>query len=264
MVPMSAVGGTWIVDLDGVVWLAGTPIEGVVEAVDLLREAGVRVLFVTNNSAPELAELVSRLGRAGIEADPNDLVTSAQAAASMLSPGDSALALADGGAREALSARGVTLVDDGPASAVVVGWTHQFDFERLSQAARVVRAGARLIGTNEDSTHPTPDGLLPGSGALLAAVATASDTTPEVAGKPHRPIVNLITERASDLTMVVGDRPETDGALARALGVPFGLVLSGVTAPGGAEAAGADDTAPDFLALVKQQLDAADTGSPLG
>ena len=92
---MSAVGGTWIVDLDGVVWLAGTPIEGVVEAVDLLRGAGVRILFVTNNSAPELAELVSRLERAGIEADPNDLVTSAQAAASMLSPGDSALARGD-------------------------------------------------------------------------------------------------------------------------------------------------------------------------
>jgi len=245
---------TWIVDLDGVVWLAGTPIPGCDEAVRRLRAAGVRVLFVTNNSAPTMEELLARLARVGIDAEADDLVTSAQAAAQLLEPGQRALALADGGATQALAARGVELVEGAPADAVVVGWTHNFDFARLTLAARVIRDGARLIGTNEDSTHPTPEGLLPGSGALLAAVATASDTVPEVAGKPHRPIVDLIRRRTDDTALVVGDRPSTDGALAAALDVPFALVLSGVTASADAEPPAPDFCAPDLLALVNDRL----------
>jgi len=114
-----------------------------------------------------------------------------------------------------------------------------------------VRAGARLIGTNEDPTHPTPHGLSPGCGALLAAVATAAETTPEVAGKPHLPTADAIKARATDLTMMVGDRPSTDGALATQLGIPFALVLSGVT---GANAVPTDpapyEVAPDLASLV--------------
>jgi 4-nitrophenyl phosphatase len=145
-------------------------------------------------------------------------------------PRDStALVLADDGVREALIGRGVTLVEAAPADAVVVGWTRSFTFAAIDGAARAVREGARLIGTNEDPTYPTPDGLLPGAGALLAAVATAAETTPEVAGKPHRPTVDAIEARATDLRAMVGDRPSTDGALAAQLGVPFALVLSGVT-----------------------------------
>ena len=245
---------TWIVDLDGVVWLAGTPIPGGDEAVRRLRAAQVRVLFVTNNSAPTIEELLARLERVGITAVPDDLVTSAQAAAQLLEPGQRAYALADGGATQALRERGVELVDGPPADAVVVGWTHDFNFERLTLAARLVRDGARLIGTNEDSTHPTPEGLLPGSGALLAAVATAADTVPEVAGKPHRPIVDLICGRTDATALVVGDRPSTDGALAVALGVPFALVLSGVTASADQEPPPADFCAPDLLALVSDRL----------
>jgi 4-nitrophenyl phosphatase len=245
---------TWIVDLDGVIWLAGTPIPGGDEAIRRLRAAHVRVLFVTNNSAPTIEELVVRLARAGIAAVADDIVTSAQAAAQLLAPGQRALALADGGATEALLARGVEVVDGPPADAVVVGWTHNFDFARLTLAAQVVRGGARLIGTNEDATHPTPEGLLPGAGALLAAVATAADALPEVAGKPHRPIVELIRRRTDNTTLVVGDRPSTDGALAAALGVPFALVLSGVTASADQEPPPADFCAPDLLALVTDRL----------
>jgi HAD superfamily hydrolase (TIGR01450 family) len=255
--------GTWIVDLDGVVWLAGTAIAGASEAIDRLRAADVRVLFVTNNSAPTLDELVARLARVGITAPVSDLVTSAEAAAALLAPGDRVFSLADGGATEALLARGVQLVNAAPADAVLVGWTHDFDFERLTLAAQVVRAGARLIGTNEDATHPTPEGLLPGAGALLAAVATAADAVPDVAGKPHPPIVRLIAARTDDVSLVVGDRPSTDGALAEALGVPFGLVLSGVTASAADEEPAADYCAPDLLALVTQLLATTDEGSPV-
>jgi 4-nitrophenyl phosphatase len=240
-----------VVDLDGVIWLTGEAIPGAREALTRLHRAGVRTLFATNNSAPTLAELQERLARAGITVGPDDLVTSAQAAAGMLEPGSTAVALADDGVTEALVARGVVVVEEGPADAVVVGWTHRFDFDRLAQAADVVRSGARLVGTNQDPTFPTPYGLVPGGGALLAAVANASGAEPEVAGKPHQPLVDLVRGRAPDVVVVVGDRPATDGLLARRLRVPFALVLSGVTGPDGIPPEpSADAVAADLATLV--------------
>jgi glycerol-1-phosphatase len=110
------------------------------------------------------------------------------------------------------------------------------------------------VGTNEDATYPTPEGLLPGAGALLAAVAAASDATPEVAGKPHEAMLALVAERVGHVDTVVGDRPSTDGALARALGARFALVLTGVTAAAAASSAdpAPDVVAPDLAALVPQ------------
>jgi 4-nitrophenyl phosphatase len=246
---------TWVVDLDGVVWLAEEPIAGSAGAVHRLREAGVRVVFATNNAAPTVDELCERLARAGIAAGQEDLVTSAQAAASMLEPGTSAFPCAEGGVVEALERQGVEAVDDGDVDAVVVGWTRRFDFDLMATAAALVRGGARLIGTNEDPTHPTPRGLLPGSGALLAAVATAAQTAPEVAGKPHEPMVGLLRRRAPGATLVVGDRPSTDGALARRLGLPFALVRSGVTSDGREPmVVEPDEVATDLAALVELRL----------
>ncbi len=255
-----AVGtGTWVIDLDGVIWLAGEPIDGVGAAVERLRERGVRVLFVTNNAEPTVAQLVQRLARAGIEAGAEDLVTSAHAAASLVDAAQTVLAVGGPGVDEALQARGTSVVHAGAAGAadadaVVVGLTHDFDYEVLAAAATAVRRGARLIGTNEDPTHPTPAGLLPGSGALVAAVATAAETEPELAGKPHRPMVDLVRSRAQDVTVVVGDRPATDGRLARALGVPYALVRSGVVAPGAAVPGEVDLDQPDLGALVSAVL----------
>ena len=248
-------GEAWIVDLDGVVWLAEQPIPGSAEAVEELRRSGIRVVFATNNAAPTLAELQERLSAAGISAEAGDLVTSAQAAATMLEPGTSVFPCADGGVVEALATHGMTAVEHGPADAVVVGWTRRFDFDLLAQSAALVRQGARFIGTNEDPTHPTPRGLLPGSGALLAAVATAAQATPEVAGKPHEAMVALLRQRAQGATRVVGDRPSTDGALARRLGLPFALVRSGVTSDGREPmVVQPDEEAPDLATLVKRHL----------
>jgi HAD superfamily hydrolase (TIGR01450 family) len=248
--------GTWVIDLDGVIWLTGEPIEGVDTAVEALRAAGIRTLFATNNSAPTRAELHARMQNCGITTSDEDLLTSADVAAEMLPFGSTALVLADGGVREALLARGVTIRDSGPVDAVVVGWTRGFTFDAISEAASRVREGARLIGTNEDPTHPTPHGLLPGAGALLAAVSTAAETAPEVAGKPHRPTAEAIKARASDLSMMVGDRPSTDGALAQQLGIPFALVLSGVTDASGVPKDPAPNAvAKDLAELVHQMLD---------
>jgi HAD superfamily hydrolase (TIGR01450 family) len=251
-------GGTWVVDLDGVVWLAGRPIPGVDEAVARLRAVGVRVLFATNNALPTRAELQRQLAHCGITADDADLLRSADVAAGLLQPGTTAVVLGGDGVLEALAARGVTVVPEGPADAVVVGLTRTFTYDTLTTAVTAVRNGARLIGTNEDATYPTPDGLVPGAGAILAAVTTASGVTPEVAGKPHRPTADAITALVDrkDLRVMVGDRPSTDGALAAQLGIPFGLVLSGVTKKAEIPPdAGAAATAPDLLRLVQQALD---------
>ncbi len=254
-------GGTWVLDLDGVVWITGRPIPGVDEAVALLRGAGVRVLFATNNSAPTRAELRRRLEHCGITTGDADLVSSADVAAGLLAPGSSALVVGDDGIVEALGRWGVTVVPEGPADAVVVGWTRtNFTFDAVDQAARAVRAGARLVGTNEDPTFPTSDGLVPGAGALLAAVATAAEAKPLVAGKPHRPTADAILERvggAGELRAMVGDRPATDGALAEQLGIPFALVLSGVTREGDPPAVGSlrpAITAPDLRTLVTRTV----------
>lgn len=255
-----AEGATWVVDLDGVVWLAGEPIGDVAAAVATLRDRGVRIIFATNNSRPTIAELVGRLGTIGIPAGPDDLVTSSQAAASLLGGQSTAMVLAGDGVLEALDAHGVSVHDAGPVDAVVVGWTTQFDFDSLSRVSAAVRDGARLIGTNEDPTYPTPTGTVPGAGALLAAVAAAGGTKPEIAGKPHPPTVALLRSRfdlsgASGPVLMVGDRPMTDGRLAVELGVPFALVDSGVTSAGLAVTeVPIRHRAKDFAALVEQRL----------
>lgn len=224
---------TWLLDLDGVVWLADEPIAGAAEAVAALRARGERVVFLTNNSSATVAEYLAKLDRIGVPTEAADLVTSARAAASLVEPGATALVCAGPGVVEALQARGVKTIDDGPADVVVVGWHRSFDFARLTAAYRAVAGGAVLIGTNDDPTYPTPDGALPGGGALLAAVAYATGATPVIAGKPHGPVADLVREHVPDAKCMVGDRPSTDGLLAVRIGVPFHLVLSGVTPPGG-------------------------------
>ena len=222
----------WILDLDGVLWLGDEPVPGAVEAVARLHGRGERVLFVSNNSSARVDEYLAKLQRVGVPTSEEDLVTSAQAAATIVDPGQTALVCGGPGVEEALVARGVSVVRHGRADAVVVGWHRDFDYERLTAATTAVLGGARLIGTNEDPTYPTPDGPIPGGGAILAAVATAAGAQPVVAGKPHPPMVELVRARLGaglDDSVLVGDRPSTDGVMAKALGVEFALVLSGVT-----------------------------------
>jgi 4-nitrophenyl phosphatase len=222
----------WIIDLDGVVWLADVPIPGAAEAIAALRAAGERVVFLTNNSSLTEADYLAKLERVGVPAAGDDLITSARAAAALVPSGATALVCAGAGVEEALQARDVRTVREGAADVVVVGWHRDFDFERLTAAARAVRNGAALLATNDDATYPSPDGLLPGCGAILAAVSTAAGVPATIAGKPYPPMAALVRDRLGpDLvdSVMVGDRPDTDGLMARHLGVDFALVLSGVT-----------------------------------
>jgi HAD superfamily hydrolase (TIGR01450 family) len=242
-------------DLDGVVWLAQQPIPGSVDAVARLRAAGHRVLFVTNNSSARVEVQEAALGAIGIPA-VGDVLTSARAAAQLLQPGQRALVCGGDGVVQALEARGVEVCFDGDADAVVVGFHRTFDYDGLMRAARAVRRGARLIGTNDDATYPTPDGPIPGGGAILAAVQTGSGVTAEVAGKPFEPMAALVRsivgESASREAVMVGDRPSTDGLFARTLGCRYAQVWSGVTPQStGPLALGpstAGDLVPDFAA----------------
>jgi glycerol 3-phosphatase-2 len=240
-------------DLDGVLWRGDRPIAGSADAVASLRAAGIRVAFLTNNSSRTIDVVTGQLATMGVEATSHDVLTSAQAAAHVLATelpeGARVLACAGPGVVEALTDARFQLVTAAPADAVVVGWHRDFDFDRLDHASAAVRGGARFVATNVDPTYPGPDHLLPGAGAIVAAVATASGTSPLVAGKPEAPTVALVRERLGPVGVVVGDRPSTDGALAAALGWPFALVLSGVTrreVPPGGE--GIPDPAPPFVA----------------
>ncbi len=220
---------TWALDLDGVLWRGDTAIPGSAGAVAALRGRGERVVFLTNNSHERVDAYVAKLERVGVSASPDDVVTSGQAAAQLLERGTTALVCGGPGVVEALGTAGVKVVEEGPADAVVVGWHSTFDYDRLTIATCAVLDGARLVGTNDDATYPTADGLIPGGGAILAAIAYASGATPEVAGKPNQAMVDLVAGRVGPVEVMVGDRPDTDGMLARNMGARFGLVLSGVT-----------------------------------
>ncbi len=245
----------WVIDLDGAVWLSGEVIPGSPEAVRRLRQAGQKVVFVTNNSSAYVRDQEAKLAAIGIEAE-GDVMTSALAAASVLEPGTSAVVCGGAGVREALEQRGVRALTEGPADAVVVGFHHEFDYERLRVAHHAVHHGARLVGTNDDPTLPGPDGPLPGTGALLAAVATAAGIEPEVAGKPYTPMVDLVRAAVGEGDhVVVGDRPSTDGRLARNLGARFCLVFSGTTSPDDLPSDPEPDAVADDLAsLVDAEL----------
>ena len=218
------------------VWLTGQPIPGVDEAVARLRGVGVRVLFATNNAPPTRAELHTQLAHCGITADDARPARSADVAAGMLDPGTTAVVLGRATASlEALAARGVTVVPEGPADAVVVGLTRAFTYDAVAAAATAIRGGARLIGTNTDATYPTPDGLVPGAGVDPGGRRDGRRGHAGGGGQAAPP------DRRGHLARMVpagssgswwGTVRSTDGALAAQLGIPFALVLSGVTRRG--------------------------------
>jgi glycerol 3-phosphatase-2 len=257
-------------DLDGVVWRGEERIPGAPEAIAQLRAAGMRVGFVSNNSSLPVSDVTDKLAAAGVPASPDDVMTSAGAAATLLAstlePGAPVLACAGPGVVEALTAAGLRPVRRAPADAVVVGLHRAFDFDELDRASAAVRDGAHFVATNLDATYPVAGGMIPGSGAIAAAVATAAGRVPEVAGKPESAMVELVRTRLGRTGVVVGDRPSTDGAFADALGWPFALVLSGVTrreAVAGGEAIPEPPppfVADDLAALAPQLIDAMKAG----
>jgi glycerol 3-phosphatase-2 len=218
----------WVLDLDGVVWLGGEVVPGAADAVARLRAVGEEVVFVTNNAYARVADQEAKLAGFGIEAR-GAVVTAAQAGASLLQPGERAFVVGGPGLREEVSGRGCTEVDGPDCDVVISGLDRELTYEKLRIATLAIRGGARWVLTNPDPTFPTPHGLEPGAGSIGAALRAAGGAEPEVGGKPEGAMVGLLRRRLGADGIVVGDRADTDGRFAVALGYRFGLVLSGVT-----------------------------------
>lgn len=244
----------WALDLDGVVWLGDQPIPHSADAVHALVARGDPVVLVSNNSSETMGDYRAKLARLGLP-EGADLVTSAAAAATLVTAGERVLVCGGPGIAEAVEARGAAALandrDHTAVDVVVVGFHRDFDYERLRRAAGAVRAGARLVATNDDATYPTPDGVIPGGGAILAAVERAAGVSAVVAGKPYPPIVDLVRARYGEHGTMVGDRPDTDGRFARALGWRFALVLSGVTVTADGADPEPDLVAADLASLIR-------------
>ena len=150
--------------------------------------------------------------------------------------------------REAVERAGLILAgrNETDVDVLVMGRDKSFDFALLDRAARVVRNGALFIATNDDAAYPSEGAVEPGAGALVAAVQVASGRSPEVYGKPHRPMMEAAAARfpADARLAMVGDQPGTDLAGGRLMGWSTILVLSGVT---DAAAAAEIDPPPDLV-----------------
>lgn len=230
----------FILDLDGVVYLLDDPIPGAVATVNALKEEGKSFVFLTNNSVATRQMYAEKLAGLGISIEPDQVVSSAQAVRRHLElecdpKGKSAFVIGEKGLTEELEASGLRLVGPEEASGVdivVVGWDRRFDFEKLKAAVVAIRNGALFLATNVDSTYPTPEGLWPGAGSIVAAVATGSGREPCVAGKPNPLIVEIaLAKMKADAreTLLVGDRLDTDIQVGLEAGVDTLLVLTGVS-----------------------------------
>ena len=225
-----------VFDLDGVIYLGEQVVPAAPAALDQVRGLGVRVAFVTNNSYRPPDLVVERLNRLGVKAAAAEVLTSAQATVRLLGgreglEGVRVMVVGGPGLRQALEGAGARLVDTWPdAEVVAVGFDPDLTYAKVRDATLAIRAGARFVGSNPDTTLPTPEGFWPGAGSTLALLRASTGVRPEVAGKPERA---LLEEAAAAIGagpyLMVGDRVDTDLYGAHRLGWSTALVLSGVT-----------------------------------
>lgn len=228
-----------IIDMDGVIWKADTPIGDLAATFNRIRERGIRFVFATNNGTKTSEQYVARLQKFDVDVEPWQVITSAQAAVYILAqkfmPGTKIFMVGEDGVRMALMEAGYELlsVENAPqAEAVVMGIDREITFQKMVEATLLVRRGIPFYVTNPDKTFPTPRGEIPGAGAWYSTVVTASGVEPVVAGKPFPFLMELSLEKLGtqrEETLVVGDRLETDIAAGQAVGCPTAVVLSGVS-----------------------------------
>lgn len=236
--PLAGAHDVALLDLDGVVYVGPDAVPGAPEALAEARRQGMRLAFVTNNAARPPTAVAAHLTELGIDAAPEEVITSSQAAARYLAErldaGASVLVVGTVGLTEALLERGLRPVDraDGQVAAVVQGYSPDLSWRQLAEGAVAINRGVPWVATNVDPTVPSPRGPLPGNGSLVAALCHATGATPTVTGKPdptmHR---ETLLRTAAQRPLVVGDRLDTDIEGANAVGCPSLAVLSGVTTP---------------------------------
>jgi HAD superfamily hydrolase (TIGR01450 family) len=246
-----------LLDLDGTVFRGHEPTPG---AVETLAEVRSRTLYVTNNASRGPAEVAQHLCDMGFTAKQDDIVTSAQSAARLLQdqvqPGAAVLIIGTESLADEVRNVGLNPVrqwSDGPV-AVVQGHSPQTGWQDLAEAALAIRGGALWVAANVDKTLPSERGLLPGNGSMVAALRTATDREPQVAGKPAPTLLTDALARGTFRTpLVVGDRLDTDIAGANTAGLPSLLVLCGVSTAADTVLAAADER-PDYIGADLRSL----------
>jgi len=225
-----------LIDMDGILYRGSEPISGAKEFIILLQREGTPSLLLTNNSTRTPAHCVTKLAQMGIEVEKDDVLTSAQATALYMArvapPRARVYVIGEEGLRSALREKGYALSED--AEFVVVGMDTHLTYEELKAATLLIRGGAKFIGTNSDKTFPSEKGIVPGNGAILAALEAATGIAPTVVGKPEPIIFELALAKLGtdrERTAIIGDRLETDVLGGQRFGLITILVLSGITTP---------------------------------
>ncbi len=223
-----------ILDLDGVLWKDETPLVNAPAVFEKIHSSGLKYIFATNNATRNVDQYQSRLSHFGVAADTWQIVNSGMAVAYLLSQrfpeGGPVYIVGEDGVRTALQEKGFYYAEKA-VKAVVAGWDREINFKKLTQATLLIRGGAPFYGTNPDRTFPTPQGLIPGAGAILAAIEAATDVKPILGGKPSPAMMNLAMQRLQTTpaeTLAIGDRLETDILGGANAGCRTALVLSGV------------------------------------
>ena len=230
----------WVFDLDGVIWRGDSIIAGAAAAVAALQARGCRAMFASNNSTRTPQYFADKLGKLGIQATPADIVTSTTVTASYLRArfpaGGRIYIVGEDGLRTQLESAGfeVTQRNSGDLEeviAVVAGLAREFCYADLARAQTYILGGALFVATNRDATFPVENGVLPGAGAVISALETASGQTPATMGKPEPTMLRQIVADAglqSDEVVMVGDRLDTDIACAHRAGIASVWVATGV------------------------------------
>ena len=231
---------SWLMDMDGVLVHEANALPGADRFLDRLRECGLPFLLLTNNSIYTRRDLAARLRASGLDVPEESIWTSASATARFLEtqrPNGTAFVVGESGISTSLYQSGYTLTDREP-DYVVLGETRTYSFERITEAIRLIRGGARFIATNPDPTGPSPSGLLPATGSVAALITRATGVDPYFVGKPNplmmRSALNAL-EAHSETTAMIGDRMDTDIVAGLEAGMETILVLSGVTTTAEAE-----------------------------
>ena len=224
----------FLCDMDGVIYHGNKLLPGVIEFVKWLVDEKKEFLFLTNSSERTPQELSDKLKRLGVEVDEKVFYTSALATAAFLSsqkPNGSAYIIGEAGLISAMYNVGYTMNNYDP-DYVIVGDTHSYSFEKITQAINLVLKGAKLIGTNPDTTGPVEGGIMPATKALIAPIEIASGKKAYFIGKPNPLMMRIALKRincSTEETIIIGDRMDTDIIAGIESEIDTILVLSGIT-----------------------------------
>ncbi|MCA0350669.1 MAG: HAD-IIA family hydrolase [Chloroflexi bacterium] len=224
-----------LLDMDGVLHRGGEILPGAAELTTVLDRLGLGYACLTNNSSQLPATFARHLQDLGVAIATEHVITSSTATATLLRTrypqGTRVLAIGMDGIQSSLFADGYFVSAETDVAAVVVGVDFNLTYARLKTATLALRAGAAFIATNSDRTFPAPEGLIPGAGSIVAALAAASDCPPEVIGKPEPAMFEAALQLfgvTAEQTLMVGDRLDTDIAGAQRVGIATAFVGSGV------------------------------------